>query len=62
MSARKKPKRPPEFVAEDREREFWETHDTTDYVDWSRAVLAEFPNLKPSTQTISLRLPSSLLA
>jgi len=62
MSKQKKPKQLPEFVAEERERAFWETHDTSDYVDWSRAVLADFPNLKPSTQTISLRLPSSLLA
>jgi predicted DNA binding CopG/RHH family protein len=62
MSRQKRPKQIPEFVAEERERAFWETHDTSDYLDWSRAVLAEFPNLKPSTQTISLRLPSSLLA
>src|SRR5262245_24489670 len=52
----------PEFRDERREREFWETHDTTDYVDWSGARLVRFSNLKPSTTTISLRLPSPLLA
>lgn len=52
----------PEFTSEKREREFWETHDSTEYVDWSRAVLAVFPDLKPSTETISLRLPAGLLA
>jgi predicted DNA binding CopG/RHH family protein len=50
------------FRSEAREREFWQNHDTTEYVDWSRARLAVFPNLKPSTETISLRLPASLLA
>jgi len=52
----------PQFRSEAEEREFWETHDTTDYFDWSKAKLAVFPNLKPSTETISLRLPLSLLA
>jgi predicted DNA binding CopG/RHH family protein len=44
------------------ERIFWETHDTSPFVDWSRARVAGFPNLKPSTETISLRLPAALLA
>src|SRR2546429_2935896 len=39
------------------ERMFWETHDSTDYVDWSKAQHARFPNLKLSTTAISLRLP-----
>lgn len=52
----------PGFASEAEERAFWETHDTTDYVDWSQARLGIFPNLRPSTQTISLRLPLSLLA
>ena len=42
-------------------RRFWDTHDTADYVDWSQAREAVFPNLKPSTTTISLRLPAALL-
>jgi predicted DNA binding CopG/RHH family protein len=51
----------PEFRSEAAEREFWETHDTVDYVDWSQARVVTFPNLKPSTETISLRLPAPLL-
>ena len=52
----------PEFKSEAEEREFWETHDTTEYVDWTKARFVTFPNLKPSTETISLRLPAPLLA
>ncbi len=54
-------KKIPEFKSETEERIFWETQDSTDYVDWSKAKLARFPNLKPSTKSISLRLPESLL-
>ena len=56
-----KTKKIPEFKNEAEERAFWESHDTTDYVDWKQAKPAQFPNLKPSTKTISLRLPESLL-
>ena len=52
----------PEFKSEAEERAFWEEHDTADYLDWSRAEVTQFPNLKPSTSTISLRLPAQLLA
>ena len=52
----------PKFATEDAERAFWATHDTADYIDWSQAKSAVFPNLRPSTETISLRLPSPLLA
>ncbi len=52
----------PEFKSEAEERTFWETHDTADFVDWSRAEVVGFPNLKLSTATISLRLPAQLLA
>jgi predicted DNA binding CopG/RHH family protein len=62
MPKRKQPKPIPRFRSESDERAFWETHDTADYVDWSRARVGFFPNLKPSTETISLRLPASLLA
>lgn len=58
----KKFKKIPEFKNEDQEREFWATHDSTDYVDWSKAQEVIFPNLKPSTESISLRLPKFLLA
>jgi predicted DNA binding CopG/RHH family protein len=51
----------PTFASEAEEREFWETHDSTDYLDWSKAQRARFPNLKPSTTSISLRLPVGLL-
>jgi len=51
----------PEFSSETEERAFWETKDSTEYLDWSKAKTAKFPNLKPSTKTISLRLPESLL-
>ncbi|MBE0435288.1 MAG: BrnA antitoxin family protein [Methylomicrobium sp.] len=54
-------KKMPEFKTETEEREFWENHDSTDYVDWDQAQAASFPNLKPSTKTISLRLPETLL-
>lgn len=52
----------PTFSSEAEERRFWETHDTTPFVDWNTARVAVFPNLKPSTETISLRLPAALLA
>lgn len=52
----------PKFRTEDEEREFWATHDFSDYVDLSRVRRVRFPRLKPSTETISLRLPANLLA
>lgn len=51
----------PKFKTEAEERSFWETHDTTEYFDSAKMVRAKFPKLKPSTQSISLRLPLSLL-
>jgi predicted DNA binding CopG/RHH family protein len=61
MPKRKNLKSIPQFDSEEKEREFWATHDSTDHVDWSRAKPAVFPRLKPTTQTISLRLPEALL-
>src|SRR6266496_2101662 len=52
----------PTFSSEAEERAFWETHDTSPFVDWTKGRVAVFPNLKPSTETISLRLPAALLA
>jgi predicted DNA binding CopG/RHH family protein len=52
----KKLKEIPKFANETEEREFWLAHDTTDYVDWSKAKRVTFPNLKLTTQSISLRL------
>ena len=57
----KKFKSIPKFRNEAAERKFWETHDSTDYVDWSKAEHARFPNLKLSTTAISLRLPQGTL-
>ena len=51
----------PLFKSETQEREFWETHDSSDFVDWSTATNTKLPNLKLSTKTISLRLPEALL-
>ena len=52
----------PTFTSEAEEEEFWQKHDSTDYIDWSKGKIGVFPELKPSTKTISLRLPESLLA
>lgn len=53
----------PKFDSEDEEREFWATHDSTEYVDWSKAEKnPSFSRLKPSTRTVSIRLPESLIA
>ncbi|HEU5017827.1 MAG TPA: BrnA antitoxin family protein [Pseudolabrys sp.] len=57
----KKLKPIPKFRDEPGERKFWEDHDSTDYVDWSKAQRARFPNLKLSTTSISLRLPQGTL-
>jgi predicted DNA binding CopG/RHH family protein len=54
-------KQMPKFSSEEEEREFWATHDSTEYVDWDQAERVVFPQLKPSTKTISLRLPESML-
>ena len=67
MSARKKqPKKKiresiPRFRSEDEERAFWADEDSADYIDWDHAVEVILPRLKPSTTTISLRLPESML-
>ncbi|HEV8146286.1 MAG TPA: BrnA antitoxin family protein [Bryobacteraceae bacterium] len=57
----KRSKTIPKLRTESQERRYWETHDSTAYVDWSSAQPARFPNLKPSTKSISLRLPLDLL-
>ena len=55
-------KKIPDFKDEQEEAQFWATHDSTEYIDWSKAKRTVFPNLKPTTESISLRLPVSLLA
>ena len=51
----------PKFKTEAEERAFWEKHDSSDYVNWKQAQSVAMPKLKPSTKTISLRLPEGLL-
>jgi predicted DNA binding CopG/RHH family protein len=51
----------PTFASEEEEREFWASHDSTEYVDWDKAEAVVLPKLKPSTKTISLRLPELML-
>ncbi len=61
MNSKRKPV--PQFNCEDDEREFWATHDSTEYIDWSKAEKnPTLTRLKPSTRTISIRLPESLIA
>ena len=57
----KKLKKMPKLEGEDAVREFWASADSTKYLDWSNAKPALFPNLKPSSRMISIRLPESLL-
>lgn len=60
---KKRLKKLPKFKSEDEERKFWDTHSSVDYFDWSQAMTGPlFPNLKPSSQSISLRMPSHILA
>jgi len=58
---KKKLKTLPEFANEQEEQLFWETHDSSDYLDWNSAQKVVLPNLKPTTKTISLRMPQHLL-
>lgn len=59
---KKKFKEIPDFKTEDEERDFWDTHDSTEYVDWTKAIKNPiFPNLKPSTKPISIRLPEHMI-
>ena len=61
MNSKRKPI--PQFSSEDEELEFWATHDSSEYLDWNKAEKnPTFSHLKPSTRTISIRLPESLIA
>lgn len=54
-------KRIPKFNTEDQEQKFWASHDSTDYLDWSKGKKMVLPELKPSVVSISIRLPESML-
>lgn len=58
---RKRTKKVPRFQSEDEERDFWAKHDATEFVDWSKAKKVKLTHLRPSTKTISIRLPEALL-
>lgn len=57
----KKFKKIPKFKSEKEERDFWQTHDSTEYVDWSKAEKVSFPNLKLTSKPVTVRLPQSLI-
>lgn len=57
----KKPRKMPKHKSEAEAQEFWSRADSTEYLDWSKAQITFFPNLKPSSRTISIRLPESLI-
>ncbi|MBI2641642.1 BrnA antitoxin family protein [Candidatus Roizmanbacteria bacterium] len=59
---KKKFKSIPKFKSQDEERDFWAKADSSEYFDWDKAEEVIFPNLKPSTESISIRLPQWLLA
>lgn len=54
-------KKLPKFKSVEEERKFWDTHDSTEYVDWKKAKRVVLPRLKPSVKTISIRLPQAML-
>lgn len=54
-------KKRPKFHNEDKERAFWATHDSTEYIEWQNAKRVTLSRLRPSTRTISIRIPESLL-
>ena len=54
-------KKIPQFASEEEERAFWEEHDSAEYVPWRQGRRMVLPNLRPSTKTISLRLPEHML-
>jgi predicted DNA binding CopG/RHH family protein len=51
----------PKFENEDQEREFWATHDSTEYIDWRKAKPVKLSKLRPTTRTISIRLPEAMI-
>ncbi len=58
---KKRLKKIPKLKTEDEVRKFWDTHDSADYIDWSKAKIGVFPNLKLTTKPISIRLTTSMI-
>jgi predicted DNA binding CopG/RHH family protein len=58
----KKLKKIPKFKSEDEEAKFWNSHSSVDYIDWSKAQRVIFPNLKPTSRSISIRLPKYIIS
>ena len=58
---KKELKKIPKFKSEKAEREFWQTHDSTEYVDYTKTEHWSFPNLKLTSKPITIRLPQSLI-
>jgi predicted DNA binding CopG/RHH family protein len=54
-------KKIPTFKSENEEKKFWAREDSAEYIDWSKARSAIFPELKPSLKSISLRLPEAMI-
>jgi len=61
MRKLKKTPKIPVFENEDQERDFWSAHDSTEFVDWGQAKRAHFASLKPTTRTVSIRLPETMI-
>lgn len=57
----KKLKKIPKFKSEEEERKFWSAHDSSDYIDWGKSEKGIFQNLKPTSHSISIRMPDYLL-
>jgi len=51
----------PQFKNEDKERDFWASHDSTDHIEWSKGKQVVLSKLKPSLRSISIRLPESMI-
>jgi len=51
----------PQFKNEDEERKFWYKLDLSEYFELSDFVPVSFPNLKPTSRPISIRIPEYLL-
>lgn len=54
-------KKIPKFQSERQEADFWDKHNSAEYVNWSKAKRTIFPNLKPTTRSVPVRLPEGLL-